>query len=190
MMLPTVLPLFDIFDRLTAGRRDHARLLGLLGMGYMAVWAAFGVLAHGLHTAMLSLFATVPTLAWNSWLIGVACVALAGAFQFSPLKYRCLDKCRAPLGFAMQHWRGGSPARQAFMLGAHHGLFCVGCCWALMLVMFAVGMGSLGWMLVLASAMAIEKNVAWGRHISAPLGVALMGWACVMAAIGLGDSAY
>ncbi|WP_443103374.1 DUF2182 domain-containing protein [Bordetella sp. H567] len=187
MMLPTILPLLALFDRLTAGRRDHGRLLILLGVGYMAAWAAFGALSQGLHAGLLSLLASTPALAWNGWLIGVACVALAGAFQFSPLKYRCLDKCRAPLGFIMRHWRGGSPARHAFVLGAHHGLYCVGCCWALMLVMFAVGMGSLGWMLVLATAMAIEKNLPWGRRISAPLGVALMGWAVAMAANGIAN---
>jgi predicted metal-binding membrane protein len=160
---------------LTSGRRDHGRLLVLLGLGYMTVWAAFGTLAHGLHIALLSLFAWIPTLAWNGWLIGVACIALAGAFQFSPLKYRCLDKCRAPLSFVIQQWHGKSHARQAFMLGAHHGVFCVGCCWALMLVMFAVGMGSLGWMLLLASANGGRKKFSLGRRISMPLGVALDG---------------
>lgn len=182
MMLPTILPLFDTFDRLTARRDDHGRLLLLLGLGYMSVWAAFGVLAEALHTALLALIARVPILAFNGWLIGVVCIALAGAFQFSQLKERCLSKCRAPLSFVMQHWRGGPPARQAFMLGVHHGAFCVGCCWALMLVMFAVGMGSLGWMLLLASAMAIEKNMPWGRRISAPLGAGLLTWAVVVAA--------
>ncbi|ARP85361.1 DUF2182 domain-containing protein [Bordetella genomosp. 9] len=185
MMLPTVLPLFDIFGRLTARRRDRGRLLVLLGLGYMTVWAAFGALAHGLHAAVLALLARAPVLAWNGWLIGVACIALAGAFQFSRLKYRCLDSCRTPLSFVIRHWRGGSGARQAFVLGAHHGLFCVGCCWALMLLMFAVGMGSLGWMLLLASAMAIEKNLSWGARIRAPLGAALLALAVVMVAARL-----
>jgi predicted metal-binding membrane protein len=182
MMLPTTLPLFDIFDRLTAGRADHGRLLVLLGLGYMAVWGAFGILAHALHDGMLSLFARVPVLAWNGWLIGVAIIALAGAFQFSQLKYRCLEKCRAPLSFVVAHWRGHAPAWQAFALGARHGWFCVGCCWALMLLMFALGTGSLGWMLLLAAAMAIEKNVRWGRRIGKPLGIALLSWAVFLAA--------
>lgn len=180
MMLPTTLPLFDIVDRLTARRPDRGRLLMLLGLGYAAVWSAFGVLAHLLHTALLGLFARIPVLAWHGWLVGAAGIALAGAFQFSALKYRCLDECRAPLGFVMRHWHGGSAARRAFMLGAHHGLFCVGCCWALMLLMFAIGMGSLGWMLLLACAMAVEKNLPWGRRISAPLGIALLGGAIAM----------
>lgn len=188
MMLPTILPLFDVFDRLAAARRDHGRLLALLVLGYMSVWAAFGVLGHVVHTALLAWFSTTPVLAWHGWLVGVGCIGLAGAFQFSPLKYRCLQQCRTPLSFVMQHWRGGLAARQAYLLGVHHGLFCVGCCWALMLVMYAVGMGSLGWMLALAAVMAIEKNLPWGRRISAPLGVALLGWAFVMAVEGMGGT--
>ncbi len=65
---------------------------------------------------------------------------------------------------------------QAFILGIHHGIFCIGCCWALMLLMFAVGTGSIGWMLALGAVMAVEKNMPWGRKMSAPLGVALIGW--------------
>jgi predicted metal-binding membrane protein len=177
MMLPTTLPLFNAFDRLTSARPDHGRLLLLLGLGYTAVWGLFGLLAHALHAALLAFVAAVPALAWNGWLIGAAFIALAGAFQFSDLKHRCLEKCRSPLSFVIEHWRGSAQARHAFALGAHHGLFCVGCCWALMLLMFAVGAGSLGWMLLLAVAMAIEKNVAWGRRLSAPLGFALLAWA-------------
>ena len=183
MMLPTTLPLFSVFERLTRGRADQGRLLALLGLGYMAVWGGFGLLAHGLHALLLGWADRVPTLTWNAWMIGAALVALAGAFQFSRLKHRCLDKCRAPLGFVIEHWRGQAQARQAFALGAHHGLFCVGCCWALMLLMFAVGTGSLGWMLALAAVMAVEKNVVWGRRLSAPLGVALLGWAVALVAM-------
>jgi predicted metal-binding membrane protein len=182
MMLPTTLPLFNAFDRLTARRADHGRLLVLLGLGYVAVWGAFGLAAHPLHTALLSLVASVPALAWHAWLIGAAIIALAGAFQFSSLKHRCLEKCRTPLSFVIEHWRGHSQARHAFALGAHHGLFCVGCCWALMLLMFALGTGSLGWMLLLAAVMAVEKNVRWGHRLSAPLGIALLSWAVVLVA--------
>jgi predicted metal-binding membrane protein len=182
MMLPTTLPLVSAFDRLTAQRPDHGRLLTLLLLGYMAAWGAFGLLAHALHSAMLSLLAGVPALAWYGWLIGVAIIALAGAYQFSKLKYQCLEKCRTPLSFIMARWRGQAQAWHAFALGAQHGLFCVGCCWALMLLMFGLGAGSLGWMLLLAAAMAIEKNVRWGRRLGKPLGVALLSWAVVLLA--------
>jgi predicted metal-binding membrane protein len=99
---------------------------------------------------------------------------LAGVFQFSRLKYACLDKCRMPLGFVMEHWGRRDKKRQALRMGFRYGLFCVGCCWALMLLMFVVGTGSVGWMLVLGAIMAAEKNLPWGRHISRPLGVFLI----------------
>lgn len=182
MMLPTTLSLFNAFDRLTAQRPDHGRLLVLLGLGYMAAWGGFGLLAHGLHSAMLFLLAREPALAWHGWMIGAATIGLAGAFQFSKLKHRCLDKCRTPLSFVIQHWRGQAQARHAFMLGVHHGVFCVGCCWALMLLMFALGAGSLGWMLLLAAVMAVEKNLRWGRRLSTPVGIALLAWAIVLVA--------
>lgn len=182
MMLPTTLPLFDAFSRLVSDRSDRLRLLSLLGLGYMATWGAFGVLVHGLHALLLTGVARIPALAWHSWLIGAITIAGAGTFQFSKLKYRCLEKCRTPLSFVIEHWRGRAHARQAFALGVHHGLFCVGCCWALMLLMFAVGAGNLGWMLALAAVMAIEKNFSWGRKLSTPLGMALLVWAVLLVA--------
>lgn len=186
MMLPTTLPLFDAFDRLSSRRADHGRLLVLLGLGYMAVWGAFGIAAHGLHELGSALVARSPTLSWHAWAVGAATLAVAGGFQFTSLKHRCLEKCRTPLSFVMQHWRGRSQGRQAFALGAHHGLFCIGCCWALMLIMFVVGTGSLGWMLLIAAVMAAEKNLPWGRRLSAPLGVALLAVAAWTAASGSG----
>ncbi len=183
MMLPTALPLFNAFDRLVAARTDRLHLLALLGLGYVAAWAGFGVLAHALHGLLLASVDRVPLLARHAWLIGAATIAGAGAFQFSRLKHRCLDKCRTPLSFVIEHWRGRQQARQAFMLGAHHGLFCVGCCWALMLLMFVVGAGNLGWMLLLAALMAIEKNLPWGRRLSAPLGFALLAGAVLLVAM-------
>ncbi|RWA56370.1 hypothetical protein AU476_03205 [Cupriavidus sp. UYMSc13B] len=182
MMLPTTVLLFNTFDRVVAVRTDRTRLLFLLGLGYVAAWSAFGLLVHGLHALLLAGIERVPALAWHAWLIGAATLAGAGAFQFSELKYRCLDKCRTPLSFVISHWRGRAPERHAFTLGLHHGLFCVGCCWALMLLMFVVGAGSLGWMLMLAAVMAIEKNISWGRRLSSPLGVALMAWAVLLVA--------
>ena len=176
MMLPTALPLIEIFRRLARQRADRARLVTLVILGYLGVWLAFGVAAHlfdlGLHQA----FNRQYWLQANQWVFGAAPLLAAGAFQFSSLKYRCLDKCRAPLAFVIQHWSGGSPPAQALRLGAHHGLFCVGCCWALMLLMFAMGTGNVGWMLALGAVMAVEKNAPWGRRLSAPLGVALLGW--------------
>jgi predicted metal-binding membrane protein len=103
-----------------------------------------------------------------------AVLVLAGIYQFTPLKYHCLDQCRSPLAFITARWRGRRDALAAFGLGVDHGLFCLGCCWSLMLLMFAVGVGSLGWMLGLAAVMAVEKNLPWGRQLSAPVGLGLV----------------
>lgn len=177
MMLPTTLPLLEIVERITAARPNRVLLRGLVIAGYLAVWGGFGLLAHAADSALHALAAASPWLTFNGWLIGAGVLGLAGLFQFSALKYRCLETCRTPLGFVARHWRGEAERRRAFLLGAHHGLFCVGCCWALMLLMFVVGMGSVGWMLLLAALMAAEKNLAWGRRLSTPLGAALLAWA-------------
>jgi predicted metal-binding membrane protein len=178
MMLPTALPLLEIVERVTAARPDRAQLVGLVIAGYLAVWSGFGLLAHLADSALHALADQSAWLTFNGWLVAAGVLALAGLFQFSALKYRCLEQCRTPLSFVVRHWRGRAERRQALLLGAHHGLFCVGCCWALMLLMFVVGMGNVGWMLLLGAVMAAEKNLAWGRRLSAPLGLALLAcWA-------------
>ncbi|MGH7928245.1 MAG: DUF2182 domain-containing protein [Candidatus Binatia bacterium] len=174
MMLPTTIPLLEIFRRLTAQRSDRGRLVALVITGYLAVWLGFGIAAHLADWVLHKFVAHIGWLEANAWVIGAATLLLAGGFQFSRLKYRCLDKCRAPLSFVTEYWRGRHDYRNAFLLGTHHGIFCVGCCWALMLLMFGVGVGNVGWMLALGAAMAIEKNMSWGRRISAPLGLGLV----------------
>jgi predicted metal-binding membrane protein len=185
MMLPTTLPLIHTFSRVVDARRDRGRLIALLILGYLAIWTLFGVAAHLLDSALHALVATSPWLTFNGWVIGAGVLALAGAFQFSAFKYRCLDRCRTPFSFVNQYWRGRAAARSAFVLGLHHGLYCVGCCWAIMLLMFVVGTGSVGWMLAIGALMAIEKNAPWGRALSAPLGIALITLAGSVAAVNL-----
>lgn len=174
MMLPTTLPLLAIFSRLTRQRADRRMLMALLVLGYLAIWAAFGIIAHGVDMALHGLVAGSVFLTFNSWAVGASVLAIAGGFQFTALKYRCLDKCRTPFSFVNEHWRGIAVCRQSFLLGVHHGIFCVGCCWAIMLLMFVVGTGSVGWMLLIGAAMATEKNAPWGRRIGAPLGLGLL----------------
>jgi predicted metal-binding membrane protein len=185
MMLPTTLPLLSIFARVTQARADRSGLMALVILGYLAVWTAFGLLAHGVDFALHRLADGSAFLTFNGWVVGAGVLALAGIFQFSTLKYRCLDQCRTPFSFVNQHWRGGAARRQSFLLGAHHGLFCVGCCWAIMLLMFVVGAGSVGWMLAIGAVMAIEKNAPWGRRLSAPLGIALLMWSGAIVALNI-----
>jgi predicted metal-binding membrane protein len=180
MMLPTTLPLLEIFRRLVARRPDRRQLIAELIAGYLGVWVAFGIVAHSADWMLHEVAERSSWLEANGWIIGAGTLLLAGGFQFSRLKYRCLDKCRAPLSFVMEHWRGRHEQRNALLLGIRHGVFCVGCCWALMLLMFAVGVGNVGWMLALGALMALEKNMPWGRKLSAPVGVALLGCGAVV----------
>ena len=187
MMLPTVIPLLHIFRRLTARRPDHAKLLAAVIGGYLGTWIAFGAAAHAADWLLHQLVEHIAWLDARPWVIGAATLCAAGAFQFSALKYRCLEKCRAPLSFVTERWRGRDEFWNAFQLGIDHGKFCVGCCWALMLLMFGVGIGNVGWMLALAALTAIEKNLPWGRKISAPLGVSLLGWAAFIVVNQMGS---
>ena len=179
MMLPTTLPLLGTFARITSARADSGVLLLLVVLGYVVAWSGFGLAAHAADSAVHGAVGSFGWLAVHGWVIGSLVLAGAGAFQFSSLKYRCLDRCRTPFGFVNARWRGIAPAREALRIGFAHGLFCVGCCWALMLVMFVVGMGNLGWMLVLAALMAAEKNLRIGRRLAAPVGLGLLLWAGV-----------
>jgi predicted metal-binding membrane protein len=146
-----------------------------LALGYVITWSVVGLLLHSADRLVHAAVDAVPWLGAHAGLISAGTVLVAGVYQFTPLKYQCLDECRSPLGFVMNHWRGRSERREAFLLGVRHGIFCVGCCWSLMLLMFAVGMGSLTWMFALGTVMAIEKNATWGKSLSRPLGIVLIG---------------
>jgi predicted metal-binding membrane protein len=174
MMLPTTLPLLDIFRRLTARRADRRSLTALVVIGYLAVWGAFGLAAHLADWGVAAAVRQSDWLVANVWVIGAAILAIAGGYQFTELKYRCLDKCRAPLGFVIAHWRGTGEKSQALLLGVRHGVFCVGCCWCLMLLMFVIGSANIGWMLALGAVMAAEKNLPAGRRLAAPIGALLL----------------
>ncbi len=182
MMLPTTYPLLAMFRRITGARADAGRLVMLTIAGFLVVWFAFGIVAHLADALLVAVAQRFAWLIFNGWMVAAGVLAAAGLFQFSALKYRCLEQCHAPFGFVAARWHGHSPSREAFRLGVDHGVFCVGCCWALMLVMFVVGVGSIGWMLALAAAMAAEKNLSWGRRLRTPLGLGLIGWAAFLVA--------
>ena len=185
MMLPSAAPLLRVFSRLVGSRADAGRLLAFAVAGYLLVWRGFGVAAHLLSIALVFLAQHSLWLTFNGWTIGASLLFVAGLFQFSRLKYVCLDACGAPLGFVVARWRGRRPGLESFRLGVDHGMFCVGCCWALMLLLFALGTGSIGWMVALGGAMAFEKNSAWGRRFSKPLGGALVAGAGAIAVFNL-----
>ena len=154
-------------------------------MGYLAVWAVSGLVPLGIQQAVIHIWMAPP-----SWLprAGGVVIIVAGIYQFTPLKDTCLRVCRSPLGFVMTHnFGGGLPA--AIRAGASHGLYCVGCCWALMAVLAVLGLMNLAWMAVIAAVFFIEKNVRRGdvlpRLVGAACiagGLAILAWPILLAA--------
>jgi predicted metal-binding membrane protein len=182
MMLPSSLPLVRLFAAASAGQpRPRAALAGFLG-GYALVWSAFGAVALSFDLGIHAAVDASPWLHDQEWLLGGFVLALAGAFQFTKLKDACLDKCRHPGAFILRFYERG--ARGGLLLGARHGLFCVGCCWALMLVMFAAGVANLLWMALLTALMVHEKTRPAGRRAVPVTGVALLAVASTVLAYG------
>jgi predicted metal-binding membrane protein len=173
MMVPSSLPLVRMYSAASARVPDRSRSLAAFLGGYALVWSGFGALAFvgdaGIH-------ASVRAWGWldaNQWLIAPSTLMLAGAFQFTPLKDACLRACRHPASFLQRHYARGP--RAGFALGARHAIFCVGCCWALMLVMFAAGAGNLLWMAGLTALMVHEKTQASGDRTVPVTGAVFLG---------------
>jgi predicted metal-binding membrane protein len=156
MMLPSSLPLVRMFAAASAQAPGRRRALAAFLGAYALVWTAFGTLAFAADAGLHAIINASPWLERNEWAIGPSVLMLAGAFQFTPLKDACLRACRHPASFLHRHYERGTAG--AFRLGARHGSFCVGCCWALMLVMFALGVTSLIWMATLTTLMIHEKT--------------------------------
>jgi predicted metal-binding membrane protein len=178
MMLPSSLPLVRLYSRATQQAPRRGQSMAMFIGGYALVWSGFGLAAFGFDATLHAAVNASPWLKRHDWWIGGTVLALAGAFQFTPLKDACLDKCRHPGQFLMRYYERG-PAG-GFKLGARHGAFCVGCCWALMLVMFAAGVASLIWMALLTGVMIHEKTRPMGATAVPVTGVALLGAASIV----------
>jgi predicted metal-binding membrane protein len=181
MMLPTATSLLGSVAKLRPEGSAARRAQFLTAAGFLAAWAAVGYLFRALdvtfHATLDSLGSSQPP----PDVVTASALALAGAFQFSSLKHRCLTACRTPSSFVYRHWRGERPDRDALRIGTAYGWSCVGCCWALMLVMFALGAVSVAWMLAIGALTAFEKQARAGPRFSAPIGVALLGAAAIVA---------
>jgi predicted metal-binding membrane protein len=159
MMFPSVSPTVALYAQMTR-RGGPVRPL-LFGTGYLFVWGLAGVLAYGVYEWGRSLFGT--DLRWNAggrWLAGVV-LLVAALYEFTPLKDVCLQKCRTPVGFLLGAWRDGR--RGALTMGTRHAVWCVGCCWALMGALFALGVMSVTWMAFVAALITLEKMLPWRR---------------------------
>jgi predicted metal-binding membrane protein len=174
MMLPSVSPTVALYSQMTKGRSPLRPLV--FTSGYLLVWAGAGVLAFGLADAGGRV--TGDVLSWDRagrWLAG-GILVLAAVYELTPLKNVCLGKCRSPLGFLLGSWRDGM--RGALSMGTRHGAWCLGCCWALMASLFALGVMSIAWMAFVAALIAAEKTLPWGRAVT-------YGTAAILLALGV-----
>jgi predicted metal-binding membrane protein len=178
MMLPSSLPLMRMFAAASSGLPRYGFVMCAFLSGYVLVWSVFGVLAFGGDVLVHGAVDRIAWLAQHPWLVSAAILAAAGAFQFTPLKDACLRACRLPSNFLMQHYGRGAAA--AFRLGYKHGIFCVGCCWALMLITFAAGFANLWWMAALTALMVFEKTAPRGRTAVPIAGAILLTWSALV----------
>ena len=182
MMLPSSIPMLRLFRATSRSQPEHTKAMTAFVGGYIVVWAVFGAVAFLGDFMLHHVVDRTPWLAGRPWIISAGVLAIAGAFQFSPLMEKCLTECRHPASFIVQRYARGSAA--AFRLGREHGQFCLGCCWALMLLMFAVGVANLWWMAALAALMAYEKVGKHGEEVARIAGLALIAGAVLVALMG------
>lgn len=162
MMFPSLAPTVALYATMTRRRGlDHALLFA---GGYLLVWGGAGLGAYGLYRIGRDVFG--GDLAWHAggrW-FAAGVLALAALYEVTPLKDVCLAKCRSPIGFLLGSWRDGRLG--ALEMGSRHGGWCLGCCWALMAALFALGVMSLTWMAFVAALIALEKTLPWGQAVT------------------------
>jgi predicted metal-binding membrane protein len=177
MMFPSIAPMVVMHVRIQEGRRERGRA-GTIGAtaffvaGYLVAWTAAGLVGYGIYR--LGRAATGDAFSWDNggpYLAG-AIVLAAAAYQLTPVKDVCLRHCRSPLMFLMSHWRAGRLG--GLRMGVAHGGWCIGCCWALMAALFALGVMSVGWMALIAAMIAAEKLLPWKRIASGGVAVLLL----------------
>ena len=175
MMTPSAAPMILMFAMIHRRRRAEGRPAvptAIFVLGYLAIWTAYSVAAAlaqaGLHAAAL----LSPAMAATSPLLAGGLLVVAGLFQWTPLKHACLSTCRSPMAFLIANWREGRAG--AFLMGVRHGLYCLGCCWALMALLFVAGVMNLLWVAAIAVAVLIEKVVPRGDLVGRVTGVALV----------------
>jgi predicted metal-binding membrane protein len=184
MMFPSVVPMTLALASITRSRGEGSLPTAIFVLGYLVVWTAAGLVPLGALQATNQIWSTPP-----SWLprVGGAVIILAGIYQFTPLKDACLRACRTPLGFILSHDFGGGPTA-AVRAGASHGLYCLGCCWALMAVLAVLGLTNIAWMAVFAAIFYVEKNVRRGEllprvagAVTVIGGLAIVAWPFLLA---------
>jgi predicted metal-binding membrane protein len=177
MMLPSVAPMILLYARV--GRRAEAQhtpfaATGWFAGGYLLAWAGFSILATLVQAALNQAALLTPTMASASNILGGIILIVAGTYQWTQLKDRCLASCRAPLSFILRHGGFQRRALPSLGLGLRHGLYCIGCCWALMMLLFVGGVMNLTWIAGIAALVFLEKILTDGRAVSRVFGSGLI----------------
>lgn len=177
MMLPSAAPAILTYGALSgkfSEKGAYAAPLGYFVAGYALIWTGFSVAAVALQLLLADVIALSMMMAVTSALVGGALLVAAGLYQFSPLKAACLRNCQTPLMFLGRRWQPGH--RGALRMGLLHGLYCLGCCWVLMGLLFYGGVMELRWIIGLALYVAAEKLIPAGNRLSQFTGLLLIGW--------------
>jgi predicted metal-binding membrane protein len=175
MMFPSAAPMVLLFHRVSreqAKRRQPFVPTWVFALSYLAVWTLYGLAAYGVYRLVVRF--DLGFLDWNRggrYVAGGA-IAAAGLYELTPLKSVCLRHCRSPLHFLLHSWRAGVPG--ALRMGGEHGAYCVGCCWGLMIVLFALGVMSLTWMAIVAALIFAQKVLPKGEHLARVFAVAFV----------------
>ena len=171
-MFPSVAPMVTTYATHMRQMSSHGQFFAstsIFLLGYLIIWGSFGILAYSVNLFLPNLIMKVPVLQLHTTLISASVLVLAGIYQLTRLKYVCLSHCRSPLGFILNHWKQGKFG--ALRMGINHGFYCLGCCWALMLLLVVVGIMNLTWMLLLALFIFIEKIDKRGFFIGKIVGI-------------------
>ena len=186
MMIPSATPMILTFAAISRNRRHQKRTyvpVSVFVAGYVVIWTAFSALAALAQWILHRQALLSPAMASTSATLGGVLLLAAGAFQFTPLKRTCLTHCRAPFEFIMTRWREGT--RGAFRMGLEHGVFCTGCCWALMSLLFVAGVMNILWIAALSLLVGLEKLLPRGVWFSSAAGLILTAWGVVVIASGM-----
>jgi predicted metal-binding membrane protein len=182
MMLPSAAPMIGLYGAIhrNAGQTGQGGVAtGLFAFVYVLAWLLFGAPVYAAQVAISILVDAVPGLSSLLPYAVAVVLVVAGAYQFSPLKIACLRACRSPLGFLMARWRAGYLG--TLRLALAHALYCIGCCWALMIVLVAAGAMGLHWVLLIAALVAAEKLIPGGMAVARLAGIALLALAILVA---------
>jgi predicted metal-binding membrane protein len=177
MMFPTAAPMILMFDRIAAGKRGRGQAFvptWIFVAAYLVIWTLFGVLAYLLALGAERLADRSMWLMDHAARIGGVALIVAGLYQLSPLKAVCLTKCRSPFQYVLNSWRDGYGG--AFRMGLEHGVYCLGCCWLLFVILFPLGMMNVAVLALITALIFAEKALPVGRRISQVAAVALVAY--------------